>query len=133
MKLGKRFVMYNQSKMSKRTILSFQYAWNGILTALKDEPNLKVHFLITIVVLGLGLYFNLTRGEWIVLYITIGLVLAVELTNTAIEEIVNSFTSEVHPGAKKAKDVAAGAVLVVSFFAITIGLLIFLPYIVDLL
>lgn len=116
--------------MQKTRILSFKYAWDGILTAFKDEPNLKIHFVIACLVIFLGFYFSITLLDWFMVIFAIGFVVAVELTNTAIEEIVNSFTSDTHPGAKKAKDVAAGAVLVAAITALIIGLLVFLPYIV---
>lgn len=114
--------------MTKR-ILSFKYAGEGIWTALKTEPNLKFHVFVAFLVFMLGEYFQISRTEWITLAILIGFVISLELTNTAIEAIVNSFTEDIHPAAKKAKDVAAGAVLVAALTAITAGTLIFLPYI----
>lgn len=118
--------------MKGKQVLSFKYAFEGIVTALKDEPNLKIHFLIAVVVILLGLILGIKREEWILIVFLIGLVISVELTNTAIEETVDSFISELHPAAKKAKDVAAGAVLVVSVTAVVIGLIIFMPYLVKL-
>ena len=114
--------------MVKGRALSFKYAFEGIFVALKDQPNLIFHFLASIIVILLGHIFEITQTEWLILTLTIGLVITIELTNTAIEEIVNSFTTETHPSAKKAKDVAAGAVLIASITAVIIGLLIFLPY-----
>ncbi|EKD90348.1 MAG: diacylglycerol kinase [uncultured bacterium] len=114
--------------MTKARVLSFKYAIEGIWTALKDQPNFVFHILATIVVILFGWFFQISTLEWIILTLTIGIVISIELTNTAIEEVVNSFTDEIHPSAKKAKDVAAGAVLVVSIMAVIVGLLIFLPY-----
>lgn len=114
--------------MTKGRVLSFKYAFEGIWTALKDQPNLIFHLLAAVVVILFGWFFQITTIEWIILTLTIGIVVCIELTNTAIEEVVNSFTDEIHPSAKKAKDVAAGAVLIVSIMAVIIGLLIFLPY-----
>ncbi len=114
--------------MTKTRVLSFKYAFEGIWTALKDQPNLIFHLLSATVVILFGWFFQISKLEWIILTLTIGIVIAIELTNTAIEEVVNSFTDEIHPSAKKAKDVAAGAVLVASIMAIIIGLLIFLPF-----
>jgi undecaprenol kinase len=114
--------------MPRQRILSFKYAFNGLWIALKEEPNFIFHVFATIMVIILGLYLKISNLDWIILAMTIGLVLSIELTNTAIEEVVNSFTQEVHPAAKKAKDVAAAAVLVASATAVTIGLFIFLPY-----
>ncbi len=115
----------------KRRILSFKYAGDGIWTALKEEPNLKFHFLAAFLVLFFGFYFNITRVEWLCVLILIGLVITAELTNAAIEAVVDSFTSDVHPGAKKAKDVSAGAVLILAITSIAVGLIIFLPYLIN--
>jgi diacylglycerol kinase len=115
--------------MSRKRILSFKYAGEGILMALKTEPNLKFHVFAGLLVYLLGLYFNITREDWITLIIVIGFVISLELTNTAIETVVNSFTEDIHPAAKKAKDVAAGAVLISAIMAAIVGVLVFYPYI----
>lgn len=114
--------------MAKLTVLSFKHAIFGIWLALKEEPNMKFHFLAMLGVIFLGIYFQISTAEWFVLTLTIGVVISLELTNTAIEEVVDSFTEHEHPSAKKAKDVAAGAVLIASIMAVIIGLLIFLPF-----
>ncbi len=119
-------------EMAKRDILSFKYAINGIWTAFKDEPHLKFHFSVAFAVVILSIMLKLTREDWAIIVLTIGMVIGLELTNTAIEEIVNSFTPDTHPAAKKAKDVAAGAVLIASVTAVIIGILIFLPYFLRL-
>jgi diacylglycerol kinase len=115
----------------KGRVLSFKYAFEGLWTALKDEPNLKIHIFLAVLVLLLGIFFQITLTDWLLVFFAIGLVISVELTNTAIEEVVNSFTSNTHPSAKKAKDVAAGAVLISACTALIIGLFVFLPYIAD--
>ena len=116
--------------MPKKRILSFKYAGEGIWTALKEEPNLKFHFFAAFLIYLLGLYYGITRLEWLIVVIAIGVVISLELTNTAIETVVNSFTEDTHPGAKRAKDVAAGAVLVSAIMAIFVGVIIFLPYVI---
>ncbi len=113
---------------AKFSALSFRYAFEGIWTAFKDQPNLIIHSFFGVFVVFLGYFFQITKAEWLVIILTIGLVITVEFTNTAIEEVVNSFTQETHPSAKKAKDVAAGAVLVAAITAAIVGLYIFLPY-----
>lgn len=116
---------------NKKLVLSFRHAFEGILIALIEEHNLKFHILASLIALMLGIILDISRFEWLILIITIGFVICIELTNTAIEEVVNSFTQDVHPSAKKAKDVAAGAVLVVSITALVIGAYIFLPYLLN--
>lgn len=117
--------------MANKRALSFKFAIEGIITALKDQPNLKFQVCIALIVLSLGYYFSISKTEWSIVILTIGFVLTFELTNTAIEEIVDSFTDQVHPAAKKAKDVAAAAVLIASLTAAIIGFLVFLPKILS--
>ncbi len=113
----------------RRRILSFKYAIQGIWSAFKEEPNLKSHFLCGYLVVLAGIFFGLTKSEWIDVVMLIGLVISVELTNTAIEAVVDSFTIKEHPGAKLAKDISAGATLAVAIVAAIVGVLIFWPYV----
>lgn len=109
-------------------ILSFKYAFEGIASAIKEEPNLKFHLFFALLIVWAAWFFQVTSLDWIILVIMIGLVLTLELTNTAIEAVVDSFTQEQHPAAKYAKDISAGAVLVITIVAIIVGFIIFLPY-----
>ena len=110
-------------------ILSFKYAWQGILDALRQEPNLKFHLLAAFLVMLLSFILKISPSDWIKVIILIGLVISLELTNTAIEVVVDAFIDAQHPGAKLAKDISAGAVLVTAITATVAGLMIFLPYI----
>lgn len=114
-------------------VVSFRYAFDGIMAALQQEPNLKFHFLAAILVILLSFFLKLSRQDWIIIIILIGLVIAVELTNTAIESVVDHFTQNNHPGAKLAKDISAGAVLVAALTAAIVGIMIFLPYFTQVL
>ncbi len=109
-------------------VVSFRYAYAGIVAALKEEPNLKFHFLAGVIVILISFFLKISRQDWITIIILIGFVIAIELTNTAIEAVVDHFTSENHPGAKLAKDISAGAVLVAAATAAIAGILTFLPY-----
>jgi len=109
-------------------VLSFKYALDGLVAALKEEPNLKFHLLAGLIVILISLYLKLSTGDWIIIILVIGFVITVELTNTAIEKVVNEFVDNIHPGAKLAKDISAAAVLVASITAAVVGLIIFLPY-----
>lgn len=113
----------------KNHILSFKYAFEGIATALKEEPKLNFHLLAGLVVLILSFILKISKEDWMIIIFLIGFVIAVELTNTAIEAVVDAFTSSEHPGAKLAKDISAGAVLVAAITSAIIGIIIFLPYI----
>lgn len=108
---------------------SFKYAGRGILTSFLIGRNIKVHYTVALIVLGCGLYFRISKVEFVLLFLTIAQVIALEMVNTAIERTVDLVTSDYHIYAKIAKDVAAGAVLVCAIIATIIGGIIFLPYI----
>ncbi len=115
----------------KFSILSFKYAFEGIAAALKSEPKLIFHFSAGLIVLIISFILNISKEDWIIIIFLIGFVIAVELTNTAIEAVVDQFTDQLHPGAKLAKDISAGAVLVAAITSSIIGLMIFYPYITQ--
>lgn len=120
--------MEGSRKPRSNLLKSFKYAFEGIYAGLKTETNWKIGLLEALVVILAGFYFHLSRSDWIVIIILIGLVLSAELGNSATEAIVDSFTQEEHPGAKLAKDFSAGAVVIVIISAAVAGLLIFWPY-----
>lgn len=115
------------------SILSFKYAFEGLVSALRKEPNLKFHLIIAVLVLLLSFLLNISTGDWITVFILIGFVIAVELTNTAIEAVVDGLTQDEHPAAKIAKDISAGAVLIAAITAAIVGVLVFLPYFTQVL
>ena len=109
-------------------VLSFKFAFEGLMAALKEEPNLKFHFLAGILVIILSFFLNISREDWFIIIILIGFVIAIELTNTAIEAVVDHIIQVEHPGAKLAKDISAAAVLIASITSVIIGVLVFIPY-----
>ena len=119
--------MVIKMKKEKNIINSFKYAFEGIFTAFKAEKNMKIHFIIMLLVIILGIMLKISSVEWIICIILFGFVISLELVNTAIENTVDLITQEKHPKAKIAKDVAAGAVLVAAITAVIIGLIIFVP------
>jgi diacylglycerol kinase (ATP) len=111
---------------------SFAFAWNGARVAWQGR-NFRVQFCAALLVVALGLLLNITSVEWLAILILIGIVLSAEIFNTAIETLVNFVSPEVHPLAGKIKDLAAAAVLMVSFVSAIAGLIIFVPYVLELL
>lgn len=107
---------------------SFFYALKGILFTLRHERNFQVECAAGGVVLLLMLWLPLTGVERAVLFLTIALVLALELINTALERVMDILKPRVHPYARVIKDVMAGAVLLASLAALVIGTCIFFPY-----
>lgn len=106
---------------------SFGYAIAGIGTLIRTQANARIHLLATVVVVTLGFVLEVSRGEWCALLLAGGMVWLAEGMNTALEFLVDLVSPEHHPLAGKAKDVAAGAVLLAALFAAAVGLLIFLP------
>ena len=132
--MGKDYDMLKNNKKSfNRFVKSFGYSGEGIKYAFYHEQNIIVMFVIGILAIVLGLVFNITYVERLVVLLLTGMILSLELVNTAIEAVVN-----MHDGDKKskygkiAKDCASGAVSIASIFAAIIGLLIFLPHILKL-
>jgi diacylglycerol kinase (ATP) len=108
-----------------RLIDSFNYAFEGIIHVLRTQRNLRIHFLIAIVVIGAAAALGVQRLELIALLFAIAFVLVAEMVNTAIEGAIDVSTTSFDPNAKLAKDVAAGAVLIAAVTAIAIGYLVF--------
>ena len=111
----------------KKIINSFKYAINGIISAFKTEKNMKIHVLVMILVIILGIVMKLTNIEWIICILSFGLVIGAELINTAIETTVDIAMPEKNEKAKLAKDVSAAAVLIFATTSAIIGLMIFVP------
>jgi diacylglycerol kinase (ATP) len=110
---------------------SFAFAWNGLRLAWQGR-NFRVQFGAALFVTALGFLINLSSGEWLAILIVTSLVLAAEIFNTAIETLVNLVSPEIRPLAGKIKDLAAGAVLLLSFVSFVVGLIIFVPYFLQL-
>ena len=113
----------------KALIKSFQHAFCGILTSFVIGRNIKVHYIAALAAILGGLFFGISKVEFLIILLVSAQVICLEMVNTAIERTVDLVTSEYHIYAKIAKDVAAGAVLVAAIFATIIGGIIFLPYI----
>ncbi len=110
----------------RRSLLhSFNWAFEGIVHALRHERNMQIHFGLAVIVLLGALFFALTRLEIIALLVAISFVLIAEMLNTAIEQLMDMVTDEHDPRAKIAKDVAAGAVLVAAVNAVAVAYLVF--------
>lgn len=109
----------------RKLIDSFNYAVDGIIHTLKTQRNMRIHFFMATIVLFFSLFFKLSKVEVLILFLTISLVIATEMINTAIEAAIDLVTEEYHEFAKIAKNVAAGAVLIAAINAVVVGYLIF--------
>ena len=119
----------NKRKWKNRDLIaSLEFALTGIFTAFKEERNMRKHALSAILAIVAGFLFGISVTEWLFLLLSVSLVIAFEIMNSAIENVVD-LASNYHFSmlAKNAKDMAAGAVLVISGFALVTGLIIFVP------
>ena len=106
---------------------SFGYAFEGIFAVIKKERNMQIHCCMMVLVILAGLFFQISAVEWCICLVLFGLIMSLELVNTAVESVVDLVTEERRPLAKLSKDAAAGAVLIASIMAAVAGLIIFLP------
>ena len=117
----------------KRLIHGFGYAGRGIYSAIKSEQNFAIELCFAIIAIIMGFFLKISLIEFAIIALTIALVLSLELVNTSIEYTVDMAMPEIHPLAKVAKDVSAGAVLLAAITSVIVGLIIFLPKILALI
>ena len=126
-KMKNKRKMVEIRKKRKKLRNSFKYAFEGIKEAWKTEQNLKIHFIIMLLVIIAGFIFKISLIEWMVCLVLFAIVISLELINTAIETTVDIAMPDINEKAKYAKDIAAGAVLFSAIISVIIGLIIFLP------
>lgn len=112
-------------KLSK----SFGFAFRGIYTLFSSERNAKIHLCATVLVIIAGFIFGISAWQWCAVILCIGAVTAAEGFNTALEKVCDLVSPQYHPLIKAAKDIAAGAVLLLAIASVAVGLIIFLPLI----
>lgn len=111
---------------------ALKYALNGVKYVYGTQRNIIFQSVFGILAILCGLFFKITTIEWLAIILTIFFVVTAEFINTAIETTVDLCTEEKNEKAKNAKDVAAGAVLLTSINAVIIGLIVFMPYIIEI-
>ncbi len=115
-------------QVASNLLVSFKYAWAGITYSFQTQRNFRIHVSIFVLAVGFSLFLNLPPAEIAIIGITSGLVLAMELLNTAIESLVDLTVKQTyHELAKIAKDCAAGAVLVSALVALLVAGILLLP------
>lgn len=112
---------------------SFRNAFKGLGTVILSQVNFRIHLTVLIVVVVAGLALRIDPTGWIAIIIVAGLVLAAECFNTAIEFLGDAYTEEENPFIRKAKDIAAAGVLLMSVTAAVVGLIVFIPALLKLL
>lgn len=109
----------------KKMVDSFNNAIDGVIYTVRTQRNMKIHMVVSVLVLIACLFFDVSKIEFLILAITISMVISAELFNTAIESVVDMNTNYYHPLAKIAKNVAAGAVIITAINAVVVGYVIF--------
>ncbi|WP_341528041.1 diacylglycerol kinase family protein [Nostoc sp. UHCC 0302] len=121
-------------QVASNLLVSFKYAWAGISYSFQTQRNFRIHVSVCALVIALSIFLHLQAVEIAVIGITSGLVLALELLNTAIESLVDLTVKQTyHELAKIAKDCAAGAVLVSALVAVLVAAVLLLPPLVTLI
>ena len=109
---------------------SFSCAFRGLKYVIQHEKNFQNELAVSILVVAAMIFFHVTRAEMIVLFLVIAGVLAMELSNTVVERVVDILKPRVHPYARLIKDLMAAGVLMAALLSVVIGLIIFVPYII---
>lgn len=115
-------------RVAPNLIVSFQYAWAGIRYAFASQRNFRIHTVLALFAIGLGIFLQVTATEMAIVTLTSALVMVLELLNTALESVVDlTVKQSYHELAKIAKDCAAGAVLIAALASLGVAIFIFLP------
>ncbi|MEG0297849.1 MAG: diacylglycerol kinase [Clostridium sp.] len=109
----------------RKLVQSFNHAIDGIIETTRTQRNMKIHLIVAIIVLVSCLFFDISKSEFLIIAISVTLVIAFELINTAIEAVIDMTTNYYHPLAKVAKNAAAGGVLITAISACIIGYIVF--------
>src|SRR5260221_6299507 len=112
---------------------SFIYAWNGLVHALRTQRNARIHALLALLAIGMGLWLRISPVEFAMVFVAITCDFIAEMFYTVGEACVDLITDQYHPLARIAKDVAAGAVLLNAMLSVVIGLLVFVPHLWPLI
>lgn len=124
--------MKNKRYKAKDFFESQKFAISGLKLILKNEKNFRIELVIAVVAIALGFIFKIEHSEWIAVSLVISMVLISEAINSAMEALCDAVTQEFNINIKYVKDVSAGAVWLSAFASFVTGLIVFLPYIWDL-
>ena len=120
-----------KKKGIRRTLRTFKYSWQGLAYAYKNEQSMWVHAIASVVTIALGFIFSLSLTDWAIVLISLGVILASELINTAIEAAVDLCTLEINPLAKIAKDCGSASTFVLTICAVIVCLFVFVPHFIG--
>lgn len=117
----------------KQRAQSFRHAFRGIRTLFAETPNALIHLAMAVFAVFLGFLLHISRTEWLAVVVVVGLVLAMEAVNTAVEILADfACKKQIYPAIKKVKDMCAAGVLLAAMAALIVGIIVFLPKIIQL-
>lgn len=112
---------------------AFACAWRGLAHAIRTQRNMKIHLVASVAAIAFGFALSLDYASWAAVVLCIALVFSMECMNTAVESLVDLVSPDFHELARRAKDCAASAVLVVSLAALAVAAIVFLPRLIALI
>lgn len=121
----------NYKIFMRRVAKSVTHAFHGLVMAFREEMNIKIHVIISLVVIAAGIFYNISATQWLVLILTIVLVMSLEIINSILERVIDIIKPSVNQYVKEMKDMIAGSVLLAAIAAIVVGLIIFVPRILG--
>lgn len=125
--------MEQESKFSwKKRGKAFVYAWQGFKALLRYEHNARLHLVAAVLAVCAGIIFRISPIEWCVIVICIGLVIAAEALNSAVEALADKVSPGYDPLIGRAKDLGATAVTLLALVAAVVGCIVYLPYLIKL-
>ena len=117
----------------RNRLASFKYAFSGLRSLIKHEHNARLHLLVAFLVIALGFVLSISRFEWLVLVLIIAIVFITEILNSAIESLADFVSPQYSEIIKRVKDYCAAAVLIAAITSVVVGLIIFLPKVIQIL
>jgi diacylglycerol kinase (ATP) len=124
----------NYAKFSiRKRLASFKYAFSGLGSLIKHEHNARLHLLAALLVIAMGFILGISRAEWMILVIIIAMVFITEILNSAIESLADFVSPQYSEIIKRVKDYCAAAVLIAAITSVVVGLIIFLPKVIQIL
>jgi len=117
----------------RKRLASFKYAFSGLGSLIRHEHNSRLHLLAALLVIAMGFILGISRVEWLILVVIIAIVFITEILNSAIESLADYVSPEYSLIIKRVKDYCAAAVLIAAITSVVVGLLIFLPKVIQIL
>jgi len=117
----------------KRLLKSFKYAISGLVKIFKEEQNLRIQFFLGLITLCFAYLFKIEKIELLLIIFSVGLVILMETINSAVERIADVLKPRINNYIKEIKDITAAAVMIASIISLIIGIMIFYPYIVEII